>query len=272
MTVTVFDHPLSPYAQKVKIALLEKGVPFVAPLPNALGSGAADGSFLEANPRGEVPALVDDDGTRVFDSTIILEYIEDRWPHPPLLPEAPAARARVRMIEDVMDTHYEAINWGLSELAHFGRATGTLAETLQARAREQTLAWQGWLTAQLGDAEWFNGDRFGWGDLSVIPYLNGSAGFGLAPAEGTALAAWMSRANARPSVTEVSRAAAAMAMGGSDAARAGMEAVRGMLERGEFKREYRDHRLEWMIRSGGLEVVTRGLERDNIRFTSPFPY
>ena len=268
MSVIVYDHPLSPYAQKVKIALLEKGVPFEAPLPEAIGVGGAAGDFVTTNPRAEVPALVDGD-VRVFDSTIILEYIEDRWPTPALLPASPADRARVRMIEEVMDTHYEAINWGLGELAFFGRGADTSADTLRARAAEQTRAWQRWLTRELGDRDWFNGDAFGWGDLAVIPYLNGSAGFDLAPEDGP-LADWMARTNARASVAEVTHAAAAMSMGGSDAARAGMAAVREMLERGEFKREYRDHRLEWMIRSGGLDVVVDGLEKNNIRFTDEF--
>ena len=269
MPVVVYDHPLSPYAQKVKIALLEKGVPFEAPLPEAIGVGGATGTFVAANPRAEVPALIDGD-VSVFDSTIILEYIEDRWPEPPLLPASPAERARARMIEEVMDTHYEAINWGLGELAFFGRGANGSADALNAKATEQTRSWQAWLTAQLGDAEWFGGAAFGWADLSVVPYLNGSAGFGLAP-ESDPLAAWLARANERPSVAEVTAAAAAMAMGGSDAARAGMAAVREMLERGEFKREYRDHRLEWMIRSGGIDVVLDGLEKNNIRFTDAFP-
>lgn len=270
MTVVLFDHPLSPYAQKVKIALAEKGVPFEARLPEALGSGQVPGDFQRASPRGEVPALLDGK-VRIFDSTIILEYVEDRWPQPALLPESATARARVRMIEDVMDTHYEAINWGLAEIAHFGRAEGELADTLTTRAAEQSRRWQAWLTAELGGAEWFNGKRFGWGDLAVIPYLNGSAGFGLGPEPGTPLHAWQQRANARPSVAAANEAAASMAMGGTEAARAGMQAVRAMLERGEFKREYRDHRLEWMIKSGGLAVVLVGLERDNIRFTPEFP-
>src|SRR6185436_15901661 len=99
--VLLYEHPLSPYAQKVKIALNEKGVSYEARLPD-LFSGS-DAEFAAANPRMEVPALVDD-ATKVFDSTIILEYIEDRWPTPPLLPLTPAERARVRMIEEVCDT------------------------------------------------------------------------------------------------------------------------------------------------------------------------
>lgn len=267
MSVIVYDHPLSPYSQKVKIALLEKGIPFEAPLPDGMGTGSTGGAFAAASPRGEVPTLVDG-ALSVFDSTVILEYIEDRWPTPPLLPGSPADRARVRMIEDVMDTHYEAINWGLSEIDNFGRASGELAATLQADAARETRRWQDWLTTQLGDRPWFNGTEFGWGDLAVIPYLNGSEGFGLGPADGSPLAAWQQRANARPSVREVTAAAAAVAMGGGEA---GMKVVRDMLERGEFKREYRDHRLEWMIRSGGIDVVLDGLAKGNIRFTHAFP-
>ena len=44
----------------------------------------------------------------------------------------------------------------------------------------------------------------------------------------------------------------------------------GLVARGLFKREYRDHRLEWMIKSGGLEVVVKGLEAGNIRFGPDF--
>ncbi len=262
--ITVYDHPLSPYAQKVKIALLEKGLEFEALLPENIGSGAASGDFTAANPRAEVPALVHD-GFSVFDSTIILEYIEDQWPEPRLLPTAPDQRARARMIEEVMDTHYEPINWGLSEIHNFGRASGDLANRIIAQAEQQLAAWQNWLGKQLGDSTWFCGDHFGWADLAVIPYLNGSAGFGYQPRG--KLNEWMARANARESVKEVSRAAKETAMGGSTT---GMTAVRAALEKGLFKREYRDHRLEWMIKTGGIEVVTQGLANNNIRFTPEF--
>ena len=43
-----------------------------------------------------------------------------------------------------------------------------------------------------------------------------------------------------------------------------------MVEKGLMKREYRDHRLEWMIKIGGMDVITKGLERDNIRFGPDF--
>lgn len=264
--LTLYDHPLSPYCQKVKISLLEKRVEFEPLLPNGIGSGQTDDAFAASNPRGEVPALIDGD-VAVFDSTIILEYLEDRFPSPAMLPADPADRARVRMIEDVMDTHYEPINWGLSEVANFGRGGESTGGALRDAAAAQIASFYRWLEDQLGERDWFNGDAFGWGDLSVVPYLNGSAGFGFTPLAGSRLAAWLERANSRPSVQAVSEAAAAVAMGGSGT---GMDAVRQALEQGLFKREYRDHRLEWMIKSGGLEVVIDGLQKSNIRFTPIF--
>jgi glutathione S-transferase/RNA polymerase-associated protein len=262
--ITLYDHPFSPYAQKVKISLREKGLAFEAPMPGGLGAGGAQGPFVAASPRAEVPALVDGD-VRVFDSTIILEYLDDTYPEMPMRPESPAERARVRMLEEVMDTHFEAINWGLSEIRWFRRAEGEAAEALFAAAKRQTDGFFAWLEQQLGDREWFNGARFGWGDLSVVPYVNGSVGHGHSPVEGTKLAAWLKRANARASV-----AACVADIAQLNAAGASMTNVAELVEKGLFKREYRDHRLEWMIKSGGVDVVLRGLERDNIRFAPEF--
>jgi glutathione S-transferase/RNA polymerase-associated protein len=259
--LTLYDHPLSPYAQKVRIALREKGVAFELALPGGLGAGGAAGAFAEASPRAEVPALVDGE-VRVFDSTIILEYIEDKWPAPPLLPASPAERARVRMIEEVMDTHYEAINWGLGELNWFRRAEGELAQTLTARAAAQTQGFLAWLERQLGARPWFNGEAFGWGDLAVVPYVASSAAMGFRPPEGGAVAGWLARIVERPSVAETLNEARSFDTASSGVA----EAVAS----GAFKREYRDHRLEWMIKSGGMEVVLKGLEAGNIRFTPDF--
>jgi len=261
--ITLYDHPLSPYAQKVKIALREKGLAFETVSPGGLGAGGAQGEFVAASPRAEVPALVDGE-VSVFDSTIILEYLEDRYPDPRMLPAAPADRARVRLLEEVMDTHFVAINWGLSEIRWFRRAEGELAETLLAKAAKQTAGFFAWLEGQLGDRTWFNGESFGWGDLAVVPYLNGSVGHGNPPAKGSKLSDWLTRANARPSVAATSAEAAGSARASA------MPNVAELVEKGLFKREYRDHRLEWMIKSGGAEVVLRGLERKNIRFSPDF--
>jgi len=259
--LTLYEHPLSPYAQKVKIALREKGLPFELATPGGLGAGGAAGDFVAASPRAEVPALIDGE-VRIFESNIILEYIEDKWPVPALLPSGPAERARVRMLEEVMDTHFEAINWAMGEINWFRRAEGLLAETLKATAAAQTKGFFMWLERQLDGRDGFNGAAFGWGDLCVVPYVNAAAGVGHPPARGSALSDWLERVNARDSV--------ATTMAEARGFDGGMVDVAGLVERGLFKREYRDHRLEWMIKSGGVEVVLKGLEKGNIRFSPDF--
>jgi glutathione S-transferase/RNA polymerase-associated protein len=164
------------------------------------------------------------------------------------------------MIEEVVDTQYDAVNWGMMELLVFKRAAGDASAGILARAAAQTAGLQAWLERQLGGRTWFNGESFGWGDLSVVPYVNASVFFGQAPKAGSRLAAWHARVNERASVAKTAAAA-------NEAAATGMPVVATLVESGAFKREYRDHRLEWMIRSGGLQVVEQGIKSGTIRFS-----
>ncbi|MCJ2011583.1 glutathione S-transferase family protein [Methylobacterium sp. J-076] len=256
----LYEHPLSSYAQKIKIALREKGVPFTAELPESFGTGRSDGPFAAANPRTEVPVLIDGD-TTIFESTVILEYVEERWPAPPLLPRDPAARAFARVTEDVCDTQYEAVNWGFGEVLWFRRATGDLALHLRAQAAAQTRVLQDWLAGRLGPAEWFGGARFGWADAAAAPMVNRSVHYGMGPEPGSPLARWHARVSARPAVAQT--------FAEFDAAAATMAAASEMYTTGGRRREYRDHRLEWMVKSGGVEVVLAGLRDGTIRFPWP---
>jgi len=166
--LVLLEHPLSSYVQKVKIALREKGLSFATEIPNELGSGRAGGAFKAANPRIEVPVLIDG-SVQIFESTVILEYLEERWPDPPLLPKDPAARAFARITEDVCDTHYEAVNWGFGEIFWYKRASGVLADKMKAEAVRQTAILQAWLTERLGSSRWFGGETFGWADAAAAP-------------------------------------------------------------------------------------------------------
>lgn len=256
----LYEHPLSSYAQKVKIALREKGLKFTVETPVGLGLGTAGGQFAEASPRNEIPTLIDGDA-RIFDSTIILEYLEDKYPAPALLPRDPAARAEARMIEDLCDTLYEAVNWGLSEIRWFKRAEGEQAENMKATAARQTVELQQWLAGKLGDKPWFGGDSFGWADLSVAPYLNRSFHYGLGTPAGSSLTRWLDRLRERPAVAATFKE--------FEAATVGMSAAAERIASGQIRREYRDHRLEWMMKSGGIQIVLDGLAKNNIRFTWP---
>jgi glutathione S-transferase/RNA polymerase-associated protein len=256
--LTPYEHPLSAYAMKVKMALLEKKLEFTPVVPDGLMNGTAGGGFVEASPRAELPALIDGD-VRVFDSTVILEYLEDKWPSPPLLPKTPAERARVRMLEDIMDGLYEPNNWGYMEVTRFKRASGALADKLTGFAKANLAQLQGWLDQQLGDRVWFNGPDFGWGDIAVAPVLSRSAAVGLGPAEGSRLDAWLRRASQRESVARVVEQMQKVIANLPDFA--------ALLAEGKIKRQYRDHRLEWMIRGGGISVVQEGIEKGTIRFS-----
>jgi glutathione S-transferase/RNA polymerase-associated protein len=162
------------------------------------------------------------------------------------------------MIEDQCDTYVEAINWGLAEIRVFGRATGDLAASMTARAGEQLAGVYRWLERELGSRTWFNGDSFGWGDLAVWPYAAAAAATGFAPAADSRLATWLGRASARESTRKCAEAVAPVLAAFRD--------LGAVVESGAFVREYRDHRLEWMIRTGGTQVVLDGLRKKNIRF------
>ena len=132
---------------------------------------------------------------------------------------------------------------------------------MRATAARQTAELQAWLTEKLGGRDWFIGDSFGWADFSVAPYVNRSFHYGLGTPDGSPLARWRQRIRERPSVAATFKE--------FEAAAASMGDASGRLASGAIKREYRDHRLEWMMKSGGVQIVLDGLARNNIRFTWP---
>lgn len=101
----LYSAPLSLFARKVEIALREKGLAFereMVPFTQAAGYQPKHPAVLAANPKGQVPVLVDGDLT-LFDSTLIFEYLEDAYPAPPLYPAGAKARARCRLLELIAD-------------------------------------------------------------------------------------------------------------------------------------------------------------------------
>lgn len=101
MSRRLFLTPRSPYARKVRITLLEKGLPFET---TWVDFAARTPDFMAISPLGKVPAFVDEDGTTVFDSTVIAEYLEDRYPDPPFLGKTWAERLANRALDELGDT------------------------------------------------------------------------------------------------------------------------------------------------------------------------
>ncbi|MEZ5670458.1 MAG: glutathione S-transferase family protein [Alphaproteobacteria bacterium] len=101
----LYAGPLSLYSHKVEIALREKGLAYEAvPVPFSQTAGYAPKhpQVLAVNPKGQVPVLVDGP-LSLYDSTVILEYLDEAHPQPPLFPAGAAARARCRLLEVFAD-------------------------------------------------------------------------------------------------------------------------------------------------------------------------
>ena len=101
---------LSPYVRKVLVCLDCKGVPYeIDPIVPFYGNDA----FARVSPLRRVPVLIDEQAT-LADSTVICEYLDERYPSPPLLPQGAAARARSRWLEEYADTRMgEVFVWHL---------------------------------------------------------------------------------------------------------------------------------------------------------------
>jgi glutathione S-transferase len=105
MAVKLYGGALSLFSRKVSIALGEKDIAFaeeLVPFSQERGYAPKHPAVLAANPKAQVPVLVDGDLT-LFDSTIMLEYLEDAYPKPPLYPKAAKDKARCRLLELTAD-------------------------------------------------------------------------------------------------------------------------------------------------------------------------
>ncbi|MEQ8860016.1 MAG: glutathione S-transferase family protein [Pseudomonadales bacterium] len=92
----------STFSSKTKVILEEKGVAYRVERVKIGDIWKKTPEVMEKNPLGKVP-WIDDDDVRVYDSTVINEYLEERYPEPRLLPADPLERARVRALENYGD-------------------------------------------------------------------------------------------------------------------------------------------------------------------------
>ena len=123
--------PVSNYHNKVKLALLEKGIPFQE---QQVSLSQKDEAMLAASPLGKIPFLVTDQGS-LCESQVILDYLERTHPQPPLLPADPFAAAKVRELVTFLDWHLEMAARQLYPSAFFGAPA--LSESNAARIRRE---------------------------------------------------------------------------------------------------------------------------------------
>lgn len=105
--IQLYDFKSSPNCQRVKVVLAEKNLPYEIIPVDLRKQEQKTPEFLKLNPYGKVPVLVDG-GTVLYESCIINEYLNEKYPNPPLLPADPGRRAKVRIVIDYGLAHLDA--------------------------------------------------------------------------------------------------------------------------------------------------------------------
>ena len=129
--LTLCGFPVSNYYNKVKLALLEKDVPFAE---EYVATRSTDEAVLMCSPLGKVPYIRTEQGG-LCESQAIMDYIEATWPQPPLMPADAFGQAKVRELITFIDWHLEIVARQLYGQAFFGGAA--LSDESKARIRQQ---------------------------------------------------------------------------------------------------------------------------------------
>lgn len=101
----LYYFPIAPNPTKVRVYVAEKGIDLPMERVNLMKGEQRADSFLDKNAMGKLPVLALDDGTFVNESLPIIEYLEERYPDPPLIGSDPETRLRVRALERHCDIH-----------------------------------------------------------------------------------------------------------------------------------------------------------------------
>jgi RNA polymerase-associated protein len=181
--MTLYDADRCPYCARVRLVLAEKGVPHETVVVDLDDRPAW---IYEKNATGRVPVL-EEDAFVLPESDVICEYLEERYPEPPLLPTDPAERALARLaifrFDDRLGDDYYALR----------RGEEGAADRLDARLAD--------LDADLEARPFLTGREFGLADVAYLPWvLRARERLGISLEPFPALSAWVERCLERPSV------------------------------------------------------------------------
>ncbi len=198
--IKLYDFKSSPNCQRVKVVLAENNLPYEIVSIDLRAQDQNTPAYLKMNPYGKVPVLTDD-GTVLYESCIINEYLEEKYPTPPLLPRDPAQKARARIL----------IDYGM---AHFDGPYQKLRMELMKDAKEQNAQIVASAKTDLkkllqrfedeiGDKQYLIGD-FSLVDADLLPRFTRLEGFGVLPDPALPrLGKYLERMKARPSVKAI---------------------------------------------------------------------
>ncbi|AGH38344.1 Stringent starvation protein A [Bibersteinia trehalosi USDA-ARS-USMARC-188] len=155
---TLFSEKTDIYSHQVRIVLAEKGVAYEI---ENVQRGTISEDLMEVNPRGTTPTLVDRDLV-LSNARIIMEYLDERFPHPPLMPVYPVLRAQCRL-----NMHRIQQDW-YSLMDFIDRDPNTPdAQKALKQLREEILA----LAPVFSDTEYFLSEDFSLVDCYIAPLL-----------------------------------------------------------------------------------------------------
>jgi len=229
MAIQLYTHPMSPCSQKVRIVLAEKGLPWEKIDVDLQGKANLSADYLALNPLGVVPTLVED-GRPVIESSIICEYLEDRFPTPRLRPVDPYQVAQMRYwmkhIDNKLHPSCGALQWPLV-MADKLKALSTEEQDRvidqvpekPRRERQRRLLKQGYDAPDVVDAvavydktfrdldnllksqAWIAGEEFSLADAAMAPYFQTPFQFGWSDwyERTDNVAKWYARCRARDS-------------------------------------------------------------------------
>jgi len=191
--LTLYDAPRCPYCARVRIVLAEKDVPYE---PVVIDLADRPPWIYQKNPSGKVPILEDDDWI-LPESAVIAEYLEERFPDPPLLPADAGERGLARLLvfrfDDFSDPYY-ALRRGED-----GAAEAFAAELAH-------------LDGLLEHMPYLTGRSYGLTDIDYVPWvIRARDMLGLSLVEYPALAEWLGRLTERPAVAAEIDTVAALA-------------------------------------------------------------
>jgi len=154
-----YSDPADHYSYRVRIVLAEKGVS--AEIIEVV-AGRHPPQLIEVNPYGSVPTLVDRD-LALYESTVVMEYLDERYPHPPLLPVYPVARANSRLL-----IHRIQRDWcGLVDLILDTRSK----EPARVQARKELRESLAGVSPLFAEKAFFMSDELSLVDCCLLPIL-----------------------------------------------------------------------------------------------------
>ncbi len=195
---------LSPFVRKVLAVAKLKGLDYENEL---VFPGNAEPQWLELSPLGKIPAF-EDDQLRISDSSVICEYLEDRYPETSLRPASPAEKARSRWFEEYGDTRVVELCGGGIFFERFVKKAMGLGEPDEAKVSETIDVLlppvQDYLEGQLPADGFLFGD-LGIADISIVgPFINAEhAGYSVDSGRWPKLAAFIERVKGHAAIAEL---------------------------------------------------------------------